>query len=312
MVSYSKRKILRKTKKEARRLTHRNHTITNAWELLAGNETDWLLAVNGFSQTGGDYACFCHFLQALDRSECLDTAALSRLLGAEKRLTLSNANTIWRQVAQRLLLEDAEEAVRDECLADWRRELKTPRPVVLPQETVCQRLVDVEPLLLPSGSSWTAWEREATLTLETALGEDALPMLTLPSGFSPMRVSLYHAERMLAGESEPPAMWRTQLAMFLLSFCEKKGLRPVLRIECEQKALLELLDRVSHRCAKPAVILQATSISFENLLELCQCVRLGSTSPKEGEPPVLWTPLGTGDESVVPRHLTVRLPNQTA
>ncbi len=260
-------------------------SATNLTELLRNESTGALLTVNGFSENCSDFEWlqrFCVCASRMPNAALVKTcqAALFDWLGADLPLDLQHCGMIWKETANRLLLE--QEGKGD---FEWRFPQETEIPKAL--RSKLSNTLDVGALLSPRPMRWKDWEKEAEQQLEASLSRNVAPLLRLSLATDPKKPNLYRVERILSGE-EDLSMWQVQCVAFLLHFCKCRGIRPMLEGDCKNDRMLELLCLCAELTPLPCLnILPINGISWEGYVSLCDAVMRRRGALVEGEPPIL-------------------------
>lgn len=261
-------------------------TVTNLTELLRNESTGALLTVNGFSEQCSDFEWLQRLCTCVSRMPETSVASACReilfdLLGAEISFDLNRCGEIWQATADHLFWNPQA------------RERFNPQPsreTVIPQALRIEPInsIDVGALLLPKPMGWKAWEAEAERMLEETLPKNSTPLLHISLADEPKKPNLYRVERILSGAEEDPPMWQVQLSIFVLRFCERRGLRPILEGDCTDERMLDSLRLCASFTSLPRLILRPIGgVSWERYVSLCGAVRTACGKNEEGVPPVL-------------------------
>ncbi len=275
---------------------------TNLTELWWSEEKQALLELNGFSG-GSDYELLRDFCQCLSRAEgshwewqCRQELVRLGLADADLR----NPRELWNRSVDRL---EAHPLTAEEGAALLRLEHSYGSGTSVSQAASVP-LICAIPFSegQTDASCWEEWRERAETFLEKR--EERVPLLLLPTDHQTRKPDLYHVNRHLLGEERSNDLWRCQMAVFLLRYCRRQGIRAALDVHCSASRLFELLDMAERFTPLPDLILSAdVPTDRAEILSLCRRILAGRERNSRGTPPVLFAK----PHPFLPSNLMVRL-----
>ena len=258
--------------------------VTNIMDLLECQKIKDLTCVNGFAWAGSAYdrfraLCICAERQPRVQTVLRMQTYLKEVLGCELPINPSTCPQIWKETADRLLLEDevpcpfSEDENSKVCLPS----------VVDPFLQKCFLLND----LRIDAEDWTKWKREAEEILCRVMNEGGTVGVFLDEEYRFEKTSLYKANRAIAERNWTCPSWISQLMYFLCDFCASHDARAKVVYPSDGTKLFEILQHVSKLTHLPNLYVECSQPNFEVFLPVCRLILSERKKSEEGIPPVL-------------------------
>ena len=254
---------------------------TNVTEWIYTEKLKTLLSMCGepeeqIGENASDYSffeAFCRSFELLTGNKTAQQIAwhLEHTLGVSLPISSHNCHRLWQLCADRLL-EDAPQR------PNWKEDFsfQTDEETLEKYTSVLQvysvtKELDALGLLLPHTTSLDIWQREIKTFL---IGQEGPILFTLPKTYRFLAPDPYHVESALKNGGEAQNLLLSQLMRILSEECSRKDLCLILRIECDTKEAVRLLEYTEVRVGLPELILSAKSL--EDIALLCPLVAKGS------------------------------------